>query len=283
MLKPAQIDPLVQAALREDVGSKDLTSSALIPKSVFVKADIVFRESGVLCGIQIAERAFRLVDENLRFLPVADDGEMIEPDREIAYVEGNGPGILVAERTALNFLSHLSGIATLTRQFVEKIKGTPARILDTRKTAPNLRLLEKYAVKTGGGVNHRWGLYDEVLVKDNHLRVLRNQPIAEIVARAKAGAQKNTAVGVEVKNLKEFAEALKSKADVILLDNMSAAQVKEAVAMRKKTGGKAELEVSGGIGLDNVREYAETGVERISVGALTHSARAIDIALDIVG
>ncbi|MBI3252038.1 MAG: carboxylating nicotinate-nucleotide diphosphorylase [Candidatus Omnitrophica bacterium] len=281
-MKPSQIDPLLKAALREDVGSKDLTSSALIPKSAFVKADIAFKENGVLCGIGLAERVFRLVDEDLRFLPVAEDGESIEKDREIAYIEGRGPSILIAERTALNFLSRLSGIATLTRAFVEKVKGTSAKIMDTRKTTPTLRFLERYAVKTGGGVNHRLGLFDEILIKDNHLRILLNQPLTEIVARAKASAQKKTAVGVEVKNLKECAEALKSKADYILLDNLSVSEVKEAVALRAKAGAGIDLEVSGGIWLGNVREYAETGVERISVGSLTHSSPAVDISLNMV-
>src|SRR3989338_2991252 len=220
MLRTDVTDLIVKLALREDVGSKDITSSSIIPKNLHIKADIEVQENGVLCGIEIAERVFRHVDENLRFLPVAGDGEAVEKGREIAYVEGSAASIMIAERTALNFLGHLSGIATLTRAFVDKVKGTEAKILDTRKTTPNLRILEKYAVATGGGVNHRMGLYDQVLIKDNHLRILKKKSITSIVAAAKYQALKKTVIGIEVKNPKELAEALKSKADYILLDNM---------------------------------------------------------------
>ena len=283
MLRSSLIDPLVKIALKEDVGTKDITTSALISKNLNIKADIEFKQSGVVCGIEIAERVFRLVDENLRFLPVAKDGEWAEKNREVAYIEGSGPSILIAERTALNFISHLSGIATKTKEFVDKIKGTGARIMDTRKTTPGLRIFEKYAVATGGGVNHRFGLYDQVLVKDNHLRILRKESLVELIARTKLSVLKRTVIGVEVKNFAELKEAMKSKADYILLDNMNVEMIRDAVAHKKKIGSKIELEVSGGVNLSNVREYAETGVERISVGALTHGAPAIDISLDIVG
>lgn len=283
MLLPDVVDLIVKLALREDVGRKDLTSSALLPESKHIRAEIEAGQDGVLCGIQIAERVFRHVDENIRFLPVAEDGTALEPGREVAYIEGPAVSILVAERTALNFLGHLSGISTLTRKFVDKVKGTRAAILDTRKTTPNLRLLEKYAVVTGGGTNHRTGLYDQVLIKDNHLRILKDQSIPAIVETARAAVLKNTVVGIEVKNLKELAEALKTKADYILLDNMDTATVREAVRARDKAKSKAQLEVSGGIRLENVREYADAGVERISIGALTHSAPWLDLSLDIVG
>ncbi len=283
MLKTSLIDPLVKIALKEDVGSKDITTSALIPRNLHIKADIEFKQSGVVCGIELAERVFRLVDENLRFLPVAKDGEWAEKGREVAYIEGLGSSILIAERTALNFISHLSGIATKTKEFVDKVKGIETRIMDTRKTTPGLRIFEKYAVATGGGVNHRFGLYDQVLIKDNHLRILRDEPLINIVTRAKQSVLKKTVIGIEVKNLMELKEALKSKTDYVLLDNMSVDMVREAVAHKKKIGSKIELEVSGGINLNNVREYAETGVERISIGALTHAAPSIDVALDIVG
>ena len=283
MLKTNWIDPIVKNALREDVGSKDITTSSIIPKNLSIKADIEFKQKGVLCGIEIAERVFRLVDENLRFLPVAKDGEWIEKSREVAYIEGSASSILIAERTALNFLSRLSGVATITKMFVDQVKGTPAKILDTRKTTPGLRVLEKYAVATGGGTNHRFGLYDQVLIKDNHLRILRKTPLVDIVATAKGNTLKKTIVGVEVKNLLELKEALKSKANYILLDNMSVENVREAFLLRKKLGGKIELEVSGGITLDNVKDYAQVGVERISVGLLTHASPSIDISLDIVG
>ena len=283
MLKTNWIDPIVKTALREDVGSKDITTSSIIPKNLSIKADIEFKQKGVLCGLEIAERVFRLVDENLRFLPVAKDGEGIEKGREGAYIEGSASSILIPQPPPLNFLSHLSGVATITKAFVDQVKGTPAKILDTRKTTPGLRVLEKYAVATGGGTNHRFGLYDQVLIKDNHLRILRKTPLVDIVATAKKSTLKRTVVGIEVKNLLELKEALKSKADYILLDNMSVENVREAFLLRKKTGSKIELEVSGGITLDNVKDYAQVGVERISVGLLTHASPSIDVSLDIVG
>lgn len=283
MLKASLIDPLVKIALKEDIGSKDITTSALVSRSLPIKADIEFKQAGVICGIEIAERVFRLIDENLRFLPVAKDGEWAEKGREVAYIEGSGASILIAERTALNFIGHLSGIATKTKAFVDKVKGTNAKIMDTRKTAPGLRIFEKYAVHIGGGTNHRFGLYDQVLIKDNHLRILRNEALLNIISRVKQSILKKTILGVEVKNMAELKEAMKSKADYILLDNMSVDMIREAVAHKKKINSKIELEVSGGVKLENVREYAETGVERISIGALTHAAPSIDVSLDIVG
>ena len=249
MIRPDVIDLTVKLALREDVGRRDITSSSIIPKNLQIKADLEAKQKGILCGIEVAERVFRYVDENVRFLPVANDGDELLEGREIAYIEGSAASILVAERTAVNFISHLSGIATKTREFVDKVKGTSVQIYDTRKTTPNLRLLEKYAVKTGGGTNHRFGLYDQVLIKDNHLRVLRNELIPDIVANARRGTLKNTVVGVEVKNLKEFAEALKARVNYILLDNMPVEMVTEAVDMRKRAGAKMELEVSGRVNL----------------------------------
>lgn len=283
MLSTSQIDPIVKLALKEDVGSKDVTTSSIIPKDLKIRAEIEFKQTGVLCGIQIAERVFRLIDEDLRFLPVARDGEKIEKNREVAYLEGSAASILIAERTALNFLGHLSGVATRTREFVEKVKTTQANILDTRKTTPGLRLFEKYAVATGGGTNHRMGLYDQALVKDNHLRTLRKESIGSILTRLKSAVLKRTITGVEVKNLPELKEALKTPPDYILLDNMPPEMVREAVNLKKRMGSKVLFEASGGITLDNVMDYARTGVERISVGALTHNAPSIDISLDIVG
>lgn len=283
ILKMALIDPIAKTALREDIGKKDLTTSLLIPKDTRIRAEIQANESGVLCGIEVAERVFRLVDEDLRFLPAAKDADEVEKGREIAYLEGSAQSVLVAERTALNFLCHLSGIATRTREFVQKVKHTQAKILDTRKTTPGLRLLEKYAVRAGGGVNHRFGLFDEILIKDNHLRVLRQLGLSDIVARARRGVLKKTVIGLEAKNLKEFAEALKTSVDYILLDNMSVADAKEALALRHKIRSGVPLEISGGISLENVRDYAELGVERISVGCLTHDVPGLDISLNIVG
>jgi len=283
MLKPYVVDLIVKLALREDVAGNDITSAAIIPKNLSIRADIEAKQDGVLCGIEIAERVFRQVDENLRFLPVAKDGEFLEKGREIAYIEGLASSILIAERTALNFLSHLSGIATLTHQFVEKVKGTRAKILDTRKTIPNMRMLEKYAVTVGGGTNHRFGLFDQALIKDNHLRILKNESVANIFEDVRRRVLKRIQVGIEVTNLKELAEVLKTKPSYILLDNMPVPMLREAILLREKSGSKVDFEVSGGITLDNVREIAETGVERISIGALTHSAPALDLSLDIVG
>ncbi|MBI3315453.1 MAG: carboxylating nicotinate-nucleotide diphosphorylase [Candidatus Omnitrophica bacterium] len=283
MLKPSVIDPIVKAALREDIGARDVTSSAALPRSLITKAAIQVNEKAVLCGLEIAERVFRLVDEDLRFLPVAKDGESVERGREIAYIEGSAQSLLMAERTALNFLSHLSGIATQTRAFVDKVRSTKVKIMDTRKTTPGLRALEKYAVLTGGGANHRFGLYDQALIKDNHLRVLRKRPLGEIVTQVKRSVLKKTLVGVEVKNLAELKEALQSAADYILLDNMTPEMVREAVNLKKRLGKGPAFEVSGGVDLDNVLDYASIGVERISIGALTHTFRAINLSLDIVG
>ena len=287
MLRADVVDLIVKLALREDVGRKDITTTALFGEKLHIRAEIEAKEAGILCGAEVAERVFRHVDENLRFLPVAKDGEVLEPQREVAYIDGSARSILIAERTALNFIGHLSGIATMTGRFVEKVKGTKARIMDTRKTAPNLRVLEKYAVATGGGVNHRSGLYDQVLIKDNHLRVLKDRSIPDIVLAVKESVLKNTVVGIEVKNLKELAEALKTKVNYVLLDNMTPEVVRDAVKMRNAFVGARravpELEVSGGITLDNVRVYAETGVERISIGALTHSSPWLDVSLNIVG
>jgi len=282
MIWPDLVDLTVKLALREDVGRKDITTTALFGENLHIRAGLQAKEAGVLCGIEVAERVFRHVDENLRFLPIVKDGESIEPSREVAFVNGSALSILIAERTALNFIGHLSGIATMTSRFVEKVKGTKAEIMDTRKTTPNLRTLEKYAVAMGGGVNHRAGLYDQVLIKDNHLRVLKDRSIPDIVQTIKESVLRKTVVGIEVKNLKELGEALKTKVHYILLDNMTPETVKEAVQMREKAHSKIELEVSGGIRLENVREYADTGVERISIGALTHGVPWLDVSLDIV-
>ena len=283
MLKTAFIDPIVKIALHEDIGAGDITTLNVIPRTLHIKAAIIAGQKGILCGVSVAERVFRLADENLRYLPAAKDGDVLERGREIAYIEGSAQHILSAERTALNFISHLSGVATKTRTFVDKIKGTGARILDTRKTTPGLRILEKYAVSVGGGKNHRFGLYDQVLIKDNHLLIMRKRSIPDIVADVRKSVLKKTVIGVEVKNLMEFQAALKSSADYILLDNMQPETVRGAVNLKKRQNSKIELEVSGGVTIDTVLEYAQTGVERISIGALTHSVQAIDISLDIVG
>ena len=277
--------PLITAALKEDVGPRDITSGALIPKGQLAKAEIVIRREGVIAGLQVAEWIFGLTDPKIRFQPTVKDGQKVYPDKAAAFLEGPARGILAGERVALNFLSHLSGVATLTRAFVEKVRGTPAKILDTRKTTPGLRQLEKYAVRMGWGTNHRAGLYDGVLIKDNHLRLAGG--VEKAVAQVRATVQKQTPIEVEVSNLKEFRQALSARADLILLDNMKLAEVQEAVRLRNavarsKGGARVLLEVSGGVSLENVRPIALAGVDRISVGALTHSAPALNVALEVL-
>ena len=277
--------PLLTAALKEDVGSRDITSSALIPPGQLAKAEIVIRQEGVIAGLQIAEWVFSLTDARIKFQPTVKDGQRVYPGKAVAFLEGPARGILAGERVALNFLGHLSGIATLTRAFVDKVKGTSAKILETRKTTPGHRLLEKYAVRVGGGVNHPMGLYDGILIKDNHLRLAGG--VEKAVALARSASQKQTPIEVEVSNLQEFRQALAAKADLILLDNMKLPEMQEAVRLRNavarsKGGAKPLLEVSGGVTLEIVRQIALTGVDRISVGALPHSAPALNISLEIL-
>lgn len=288
-LQKASLLPVVMAALKEDIGVRDLTTSALIPKGIWAKADLVVREEGIVAGICLAEWAFNAVDSRIRFKPVLRDGERVYPEKAIAYVEGPAQGILMAERTALNFLGRLSGIATLTRRFVEAIKPYRAQILDTRKTTPTLRLLEKYAVAMGGGTPHRMGLFDQVLIKDNHLRLVRGRnPIPSCVQAVRKKLGKDVPVEVEVKNLSEFRLGLAAGANLILLDNVAVPEIAEAVRLRNAVSRSTKaqkilLEVSGGVTLQNVKAIAATGVERISIGALTHSAPALDVALEVVG
>lgn len=274
---------LIKEALKEDIGRRDLTSDSLIPTKSISKADCLFKQDGVLAGIEVAEQVFRHVDPEVRFLPVAKDGEKIEAGREVFYAEGSSRSILAAERVTLNFLSRLSGIATLTRSFVDKVSGYQAKIMDTRKTMPGYRVLERYAVRMGGGVNHRQGLFDQILIKDNHLKVMKDTPLLTLVKRARLGALKNTVIGVEVKTRQELKEALATTCQYILLDNMNVEQVAEAVKLRNEKKSPHILEVSGNVTIDNAADYAKTGVDRISVGRLTHSVPAIDISLEIVG
>jgi nicotinate-nucleotide pyrophosphorylase (carboxylating) len=260
-----------RAWLAEDVGAGDVTSAAVIDEDAVCEARIVLKEPGVVCGLAVAAAVF---DElGARLQPLAADGDPVEPG-PVASVDGPARAVLTGERLALNLLGRLSGIATLTRRYVDAIEGTGATILDTRKTTPGLRELEKHAVRCGGGTNHRLGLFDGVLIKDNHLRLVPS--IGEAVARARdAGLP----VEVECDTLDQVAEALDAGADRILLDNMSPDELRAAVA-RADSG--AELEASGGVTLETVREIAETGVDFISVGALTHSARALDCSLEVL-
>jgi len=264
----------VKEWLAEDVGGADLTTERVIPADATCRAAILVKQPGVVCGLEVAEALFRELDEAVQFESLAADGDSADGGTRVALLEGSARPILTGERTALNILGRLSGIATLTRRFVDGIEGTGAEILDTRKTTPGLRALEKYAVGCGGGRNHRFGLYDGILIKDNHLAVAGS--IRAAVERA-AGA--GAPVQVEVETLDELREALDAGADSILLDNMSPDAMREAVV---ETAGRATLEASGGVTLDTIRAIAETGVDFISIGALTHSAPSLDVSLDVL-
>jgi nicotinate-nucleotide pyrophosphorylase (carboxylating) len=269
------LERIAFAALAEDVGEGDVTTEATVDEDAIGTAELLLREPGVVCGLGVAEAVFRALDPDLRFEPLVDEGTSVPGGTAVARVRGPERGILIGERTALNFLARLSGIATLTRRYVDAVAGTGAAILDTRKTTPGLRALEKHAVVTGGGRNHRFGLDDGVLVKDNHLRAAGS--VATAVERLRAATP--LPVEVECDTLEQVSEALAAGADAILLDNMSLDELRGAVELAR---GRARLEASGGVTLDNVRAIAETGVDEISVGALTHSARSLDVSLELL-
>ena len=270
------VERAVAAALDEDLSTAgDITTDAIIPADATATAAIVARESGVVAGLDLAEAAFKALDPDIRFTRIVADGGGVAAGGKIATVSGKTRAILSAERTALNFLGRLSGIATLTASYVKAVEGTGARIACTRKTTPGLRALEKYAVRAGGGVNHRFGLYDAVLVKDNHIAAAGG--IAGALARLKSRAGHSVRIEVEVDTLDQLAEALKFPIDAVLLDNMDAATLREAV---KLVAGRGVTEASGGVTLENVREIASTGVDVISAGALTHSPRNLDSSLE---
>jgi nicotinate-nucleotide pyrophosphorylase (carboxylating) len=261
----------VRAFLAEDVGDGDLTSASVVPEDASLAASLLLKERGVVCGLDVAEAVFRELDPSLRFEHLVEDGDEIQG--EVAQLNGNARALLTGERTALNLLGHLSGIATLTREYVDAVADTNARILDTRKTTPGLRALEKLAVRCGGGTNHRFGLYDGILIKDNHLRLAGG-----VAAAVRAARSQGVPVEVECETLHDVREALEEDADILLLDNMSLSQLREAVLL---VGGRAKTEASGGVTLETVRAIAETGVDFISVGALTHGARSLDVSMEV--
>jgi len=270
---------LLELAIREDLGQAgDVTSLATIPEDATGRAAFVARQPGVLAGVPIIARAIERFDPALRFKPLLTDGAPLARGHWIGTVEGSMRSILAAERTALNFAQHLSGIASRTRQFVDLVAGTRATILDTRKTLPAWRLLDKYAVRAGGGQNHRIGLYDGILIKDNHLAAMGND-IEQAVQRARE-CYPDLPIEIEVDSLDQFERALACGPAIILLDNMDPDELRRAVGQRDAFSPAVKLEASGGVNLDTVRGIAETGVDRISVGSLTHSAPALDIALD---
>jgi len=277
---PARVlDRVIEAALDEDLAYGDATTDALVPAAVTARADIAARGPGVVAGLPVAARVFRAVDPTLAVTPLVNDGEQVVHGLPLLRIEGPARSILMAERVALNFLQRLSGVATMTARFVEAVAGTDARVVDTRKTTPGLRVLEKYAVRCGGGANHRMHLGDAVLVKDNHRAVLAagGRSLPEAVARLKAGLPPTMTVEVEVDTLEELEEVLLGGPDAVLLDNMSPNELRVAVLTVR---GRAITEASGGVTLDTVRTIADAGVDLISIGALTHSAPALDLALD---
>ncbi len=270
---------LLDLALAEDIGGGDITSALTVPAGRQARGRLLAKAAGVVSGLAVAAEVFRRVDPAITFTPLVADGDAVMAMTPIATVEGPAPSLLAAERVALNLVQRLSGVATVTARYVAAVSGTKARIVDTRKTTPGLRALEKAAVRHGGGHNHRFGLTDGVLIKDNHLAAVGGaNRVARAVALARQGAPHTLRIEIEVTTLDELAQALEAGADIVLLDNMEVAALRKAVAM---TAGRALLEASGRVTLETVAEIAATGVDLISVGALTHSAPALDISLEL--
>lgn len=276
------IDELFKLAILEDIGIGDITSQAIVPENLAAKAQIICKENCILAGLPFVKRFFNILSssfalqhENMEFKEYCRDGDFVKNGEIIAEIKGNAQLLLTGERIALNILQRLSGISTLTKEFVNKTEGYNVKILDTRKTTPGLRLMEKYAVRIGGGFNHRFSLYDAILIKDNHIKIAGSVKNALRRVKKYCIHQK---IEIEVKNLEELKEALSEGADIVMLDNMDIDTMKEAVRIAK---GKVLLEASGGVNIDNVREIASSGVDFISIGALTHSAKAIDISMKI--
>jgi nicotinate-nucleotide pyrophosphorylase (carboxylating) len=277
-LPPLLVEREVAAALDEDLGAAgDITTEAIVPADAQGEASIVARKAGVVAGLDLAEATFRALDPNVRFVRIVEDGGKVGSGDTIAHISAKTRALLTGERTALNFLGRLSGIATLTASFVKAVEGTGARIACTRKTTPGLRVFEKYAVRSGGGINHRFGLYDAVLVKDNHIAAAGGLAKALEGLRARSGILAKIKIEVEVDTLGQLEEALRFPIDAVLLDNMDVETLQKAV---KLVAGRVATEASGGVTLENVREIASTGVEAISVGALTHSPRSLDSSLE---
>ena len=273
----AAIDAIIEAALKEDMPHGDITSESIIPARSKSEAIILTKEEGVLAGIDVARRVFYKIDRSISFEKKIDDGQIFRKTDTIATLRGPSISLLKGERTALNFLQRMSGIATTTRRFVKALEGTQTKILDTRKTTPGLRLLEKYAVKIGGGVNHRFDLSEMVLIKDNHLKLVGS--ILQAVTRAKEKVKPGVRIEVEATNLEEVQEAVRSGADMVMLDNMSIKKMKEVVKWIK---GKIPLEVSGKVTLGRMVEIASLGVDYISVGSLTHSYKSVDMSIEFL-
>lgn len=278
-IPPAELRRVVAVALDEDLGSGDITTDNLVPATTRARAAVVFRTAGVVCGIGVLEEVFRQLDENIavdRYLP---EGAQVPAGTTVASVRGTARAILKGERVALNFVQRMAATATATAEYVKAVAGLPVHVIDTRKTTPGLRHLEKYAIRVGGGRNHRFNLSDGVLVKDNHLAALRNEDIGAVEAlrMLRDRLPHTQRIEVEVDRIDQIPEVLEAGVDMILLDNMTPAQVREAVQL---IAGRAATEVSGGVRLETVRAYAEAGINVVSVGALTHSTPALDVGLD---
>jgi nicotinate-nucleotide pyrophosphorylase (carboxylating) len=281
MLDLALMRPLIQSALKEDIGRGDITSEAIISSTSCGKAEIVAEEKGILAGVELAKEVFRLVSwEKVEFSYSLKDRDILVKGEPILIIESGALNILKGERTALNFLSRLSGIATLTKKYVDLTHPFKIKILDTRKTTPNLRLLEKYAVKVGGGFNHRFALDDGILIKDNHIKACGG--VKEAVARVRRSLSPFKKIEVEAARLSQVEEALTAKVDIIMLDNMSMEEIKEAVKLIREGNKGTLIEVSGGVNLASVVEIARTRVDLVSVGQLTHSARSLKMSLNLI-
>ncbi len=280
-LSQRALQELVERFLEEDIGFGDITTLSVVPETTRGRGRLIAKAPLVIAGLDVARAAFEVVDARVQWQSDVQDGMAVEPGSRLAALEGPGRALLTAERVALNLLQRLSGVATLTRRYVEAVQHTPARVIDTRKTTPGLRALEKYAVRVGGGHNHRFGLADGVLIKDNHIAIVGG--LEKAIAAVRANVSHLQKIEVEVDRIDQIPEALQAGADAILLDNMTPEQTREAVALvRSKSGSeRILLESSGGVTLQTVRQYAEAGVDLISSGALTHSAPAVDISLEI--
>ena len=288
-----KIKDIVQLAIKEDIGDGDITSKIFIPDGSKTEGMLIAKEAGVVAGLPVAGYVLSQIDENLILTSNIEDGSRVKKGTIIGSVKGLTLSLLSAERLVLNFLQRLSGIATATNRFAEKINGYRTQIMDTRKTAPGWRYLEKYAVRVGGGINHRMGLYDQILIKDNHLKTMgpekENGAISRFVRKAREQIENGMLIEVEVEDLCQIKEVMDAGVDIILFDNMEPSKIREAVGMVKEfeknqgagTGNAILTEASGNITIENVEEYADAGVDRISVGAITHSARALDISFDI--
>ena len=276
MINWRSVDQIIDRALDEDIGTGDLTTLATVAPDAVTNAYIYAKEDGVVAGLQVAERVFIRLDNQIKFVAKKTDGDRFSAGDILAEVSGSARAILTGERTALNLIQRMSGIATMTSRLVDKISGCSSVLVDTRKTAPGLRLLDKFAVTAGGGSNHRFGLFDGVLIKDNHIKSAGG--IKKAVEKARLTVPHTVKIEVEVETMEALQEALEAGADIIMLDNMSPGKIREAAAA---VNGQALLEVSGGITEDNILEYAKAGVDLISVGGITHSVKALDISLDV--